>query len=432
MARLRWSDEERERLRYTARQQDFTEQGLWPSDQTFSIFLIFQAPAATFQAAAGGLCRMTRPDMVWVVMRETDHVMFLPDRNIFPPPCGETGWRDTLRATGNYPMITSRPATAGTLQTSPLPHTGTQWSSTAGTSQSSTVVGGIQPSFPVIPGGILTFRAVWGTALTCSPYWWRPRPTITPAGPPAPAIIWLWALVLSPTPSWTCRTRAWGATASWWSGGGWGTRVNPTACRRRTWSEQPGQPELTGVSVFLFQQSHCRTVASDNPPFSLQIPNSLRRETRQNRTRHSLPDLFESLNYPPRPDIAPVRSDISTWELRRFYSQGQNTPGGSVTFQSPVVSSTPTTSILPPPPPAPSSSSPSASQTNKEDETLKMLQRHYLQAILTLAPAHKLSVSLVIIQYKFGISLKLNQPIDYTFIIKKLLDGFLHSSKSDL
>ena len=31
---------------------------------------------------------------------------------------------------------------------------------------------------------------------------------------------------------------------------------------------------------------------------------------------------------------------------------------------------------------------------SKEDEAMKMLQRHYLQAILTLAPPHKLSVSL--------------------------------------
>ena len=34
-------------------------------------------------------------------------------------------------------------------------------------------------------------------------------------------------------------------------------------------------------------------------------------------------------------------------------------------------------------------------EVSKEDETLKMLQRHYLQAILTLAPPHKLSVSCI-------------------------------------
>ena len=106
-----------------------------------------------------------------------------------------------------------------------------------------------------------------------------------------------------------------------------------------------------------------------------------------------------------------------------------------MTFQSPVVSSTPTTSTLPPPPPAPSSSSPSASLTSKEDETLKMLQRHYLQAILTLAPAHKLSVSksrkfIITNQYKFEISFKLNQPPHFSYLhslynIKKLFDGFL-------
>ena len=55
-------------------------------------------------------------------------------------------------------------------------------------------------------------------------------------------------------------------------------------------------------------------MASDNVPFSLQMPNSLRRETRQSRTRHSLPDLFESLNYQARPDIAPVR--IKYFNLR--------------------------------------------------------------------------------------------------------------------
>ena len=39
-------------------------------------------------------------------------------------------------------------------------------------------------------------------------------------------------------------------------------------------------------------------------------------------------------------------------------------------------------------------------EVSKEDETLKMLQRHYLQAILTLAPPHKLSVSCIIELFK--------------------------------
>ena len=72
-----------------------------------------------------------------------------------------------------------------------------------------------------------------------------------------------------------------------------------------------------------------------------------------------------------------------------------------VTFQSPVV--------VPPTPVSvsmPSSSSmssinhhtyqdpkPVEDTVSKEDEAMKMLQRHYLQAILTLAPPHKLSVS---------------------------------------
>ena len=84
-----------------------------------------------------------------------------------------------------------------------------------------------------------------------------------------------------------------------------------------------------------------------------------------------------------------------------------STISNQVTFQSPI--------IVPPTPvsvpssmysPAPTTTSFSAkpvlasfkdseAQDNcsKEDETLKMLQRHYLQAILTLAPPHKLSVS---------------------------------------
>ena len=105
--------------------------------------------------------------------------------------------------------------------------------------------------------------------------------------------------------------------------------------------------------------------------FSLQPPPSHRRENRTSKTRHSLPDLFDGLN----------------------------SHQTSVSFQSPVVTSTPPSdSLLPPPPPAPtsSSSSPPAPEQTKEDETLQMLQRHYLQAILSLAPPHKLSVSIII------------------------------------
>ena len=96
-----------------------------------------------------------------------------------------------------------------------------------------------------------------------------------------------------------------------------------------------------------------------------------------------------------------------------------STISNQVTFQSPI--------IVPPTPvsvpssmysPAPTTTSFSAkpvlasfkdseAQDNcsKEDETLKMLQRHYLQAILTLAPPHKLSVS----EYHFH--------IHYTFTV---------------
>ena len=106
---------------------------------------------------------------------------------------------------------------------------------------------------------------------------------------------------------------------------------------------------------------------SDNAPFSMQLPSSKRKENRGSKTRHSLPDLFEGLN----------------------------SQSSSVSFQSPVVSTAPPShSLLPPPPPAPTSPSPPGTERTKEDETLKMLQRHYLQAILTLAPPHKLSVSI--------------------------------------
>ena len=106
---------------------------------------------------------------------------------------------------------------------------------------------------------------------------------------------------------------------------------------------------------------------SDNAPFSMQLPSSKRKENRGSKTRHSLPDLFEGLN----------------------------SQSSSVSFQSPVVSTAPPPpSLPPPPPPAPTSPSPPGTERTKEDETLKMLQRHYLQAILTLAPPHKLSVSI--------------------------------------
>ena len=114
-----------------------------------------------------------------------------------------------------------------------------------------------------------------------------------------------------------------------------------------------------------------RTVMADDDHFSLQLPPSHRRENRTSKTRHSLPDLFDGLN----------------------------SHQTSVSFQSPVVTSTPPSdSLLPPPPPAPTSStssSPPAPEQTKEDETLQMLQRHYLQAILSLAPPHKLSVSMI-------------------------------------
>ena len=78
--------------------------------------------------------------------------------------------------------------------------------------------------------------------------------------------------------------------------------------------------------------------------------------------------------------------------------------------QSPVIGAvvpptpTPVSSATAPPPASAAATSSSsnlasfqdtaAAETSaKEDETLKMLQRHYLQAILTLAPPHKLSVS---------------------------------------
>ena len=86
---------------------------------------------------------------------------------------------------------------------------------------------------------------------------------------------------------------------------------------------------------------------------------------------------------------------------------------GQASFQSPVIGAvvppTPVSSATAPPPASAAATSSSsftqasnlasfqdtaAAETSaKEDETLKMLQRHYLQAILTLAPPHKLSVS---------------------------------------
>ena len=86
---------------------------------------------------------------------------------------------------------------------------------------------------------------------------------------------------------------------------------------------------------------------------------------------------------------------------------------GQTSYQSPVIGAvvppTPVSSASAPPPASAAASTSSsftqasnlasfqdtaAAETSaKEDETLKMLQRHYLQAILTLAPPHKLSVS---------------------------------------
>ena len=84
---------------------------------------------------------------------------------------------------------------------------------------------------------------------------------------------------------------------------------------------------------------------------------------------------------------------------------------GQASYQSPVIGAvvpptpTPVSSATAPPPASAAATSSSSSNlasfqdtaaaetSAKEDETLKMLQRHYLQAILTLAPPHKLSVS---------------------------------------
>ena len=98
----------------------------------------------------------------------------------------------------------------------------------------------------------------------------------------------------------------------------------------------------------------------------------------------------------------------SVYKSKTLQHQLPPTQGrGQTSYQSPVIGAvvppTPVSSASAPPPAsaAPTSSSnlasfqdTAAAETSaKEDETLKMLQRHYLQAILTLAPPHKLSVS---------------------------------------
>ena len=99
----------------------------------------------------------------------------------------------------------------------------------------------------------------------------------------------------------------------------------------------------------------------------------------------------------------------SVYKSKTLQHQLPPTQGrGQASFQSPVIGAvvppTPVSSATAPPPASAAATSSSsnlasfqdtaAAETSaKEDETLKMLQRHYLQAILTLAPPHKLSVS---------------------------------------
>ena len=100
----------------------------------------------------------------------------------------------------------------------------------------------------------------------------------------------------------------------------------------------------------------------------------------------------------------------SVYKSKTLQHQLPPTQGrGQASYQSPVIGAvvpptpTPVSSATAPPPASAAATSSSnlasfqdtaAAETSaKEDETLKMLQRHYLQAILTLAPPHKLSVS---------------------------------------
>ena len=55
-----------------------------------------------------------------------------------------------------------------------------------------------------------------------------------------------------------------------------------------------------------------RTVLSDNQaPFSLQMPPRKEGRGKFSSTRHSLPDLFEGLNYPPPNLTAPGDKNVS-------------------------------------------------------------------------------------------------------------------------
>ena len=103
----------------------------------------------------------------------------------------------------------------------------------------------------------------------------------------------------------------------------------------------------------------------------------------------------------------------SVYKSKTLQHQLPPTQGrGQASYQSPVIGAvvppTPVSSATAPPPASAAATSSSFTQASnlasfqdtaaaetsaKEDETLKMLQRHYLQAILTLAPPHKLSVS---------------------------------------
>ena len=103
----------------------------------------------------------------------------------------------------------------------------------------------------------------------------------------------------------------------------------------------------------------------------------------------------------------------SVYKSKTLQHQLPPTQGrGQTSYQSPVIGAvvppTPVSSASAPPPASAAATSSSFTQASnlasfqdtaaaetsaKEDETLKMLQRHYLQAILTLAPPHKLSVS---------------------------------------
>lgn len=167
-----------------------------------------------------------------------------------------------------------------------------------------------------------------------------------------------------------------------------------------------------GVSEADLQRA-ARTVMNEPqnpPPFSLQMPVRKEQRGKFNSTRHSLPDLFEGLNQPPaflaqhNPHIQQMQSETAS-HVSASHVSSSSCSSQQVKFQSPVV--VPPTPVSVSIPASLSSSSLSSRQyqdnakaqesrvyqdsVSKEDEAMKMLQRHYLQAILTLAPPHKLS-----------------------------------------